>query len=84
MTSRIRQRQLVTETAKIMRAVERGERFIVTRRGMPVAELTPIGRPTFVPMADVLEAFRGAPHIDFKQFRRDSDRFVDQDPTPKR
>lgn len=75
-------RELRNESGKIMRAVDRGESFIVTRNGVPVAELTPIRR-RFVPTEQVIAAFRGSPRIDFKKFREDIDRLVDQDPTPR-
>ncbi|TMC25640.1 MAG: type II toxin-antitoxin system Phd/YefM family antitoxin [Chloroflexi bacterium] len=82
-TRNITQRELRNDSGKIMRALDRGERFIVTRNGVPVAELNPIRRRVFVPKDELLEIFRGAPHIDFKQFRKDIDALVDQDPTPR-
>ena len=82
-TRNITQRELRNDSGKIMRALDRGERFIVTRNGVPVAELNPIRRRVFVPKEELLEIFRGAPHIDFKQFRKDIDALVDQDPTPR-
>lgn len=38
----ISQRELRNDNADIMRAIERGESYTVTRRGVPVARLTPI------------------------------------------
>lgn len=38
----ISQRELRNDNATIMRAVESGESFVVTRRGVPVARLTPV------------------------------------------
>lgn len=38
----ITQRELRNDNAEIMRAVERGEAFTVTRRGVPVARVVPI------------------------------------------
>lgn len=66
-----------------MRALDRGESFVVTRNGIPVGELTPIRRRRFVPAEEVVAAFRNAPPIDYAQFRRDLDRLVDPDPTPR-
>jgi prevent-host-death family protein len=40
--STISQRELRNDNAAIMRAVESGERFTVTRRGVPIARLVPI------------------------------------------
>lgn len=38
----ISQRELRNDNAEIIRAVEAGESFTVTRRGVPVARLTPV------------------------------------------
>ena len=65
-----------------MRALDRGEAFIVTRHGVPVGELIPFRRP-FVTAEAAIAAFRGAPPIDRHRFRRDLDSVVDQDPTPR-
>lgn len=37
----ISQRELRNDNARVMRAVEDGESFLVTRRGVPVARLVP-------------------------------------------
>lgn len=66
-----------------MRALDRGESFLVTRNGVPVGELTPIRRRRFVPAEEAIAAFRGAPSIDYARFRRDLDQFVDQDIIPR-
>jgi prevent-host-death family protein len=39
----ISQRELRNDNAEIMREVELGETFIVTRRGVPVAQIVPYG-----------------------------------------
>ncbi len=83
MARRISQRELRNESGKIMRELDRGRSFVVTRNGVPVGELRPLARPHFVPTERLVAAFRGAPSIDLKGFRRDVDRFVDQDPTPR-
>lgn len=82
MAREISQRELRNESGKIMRALDRGESFVVTRNGVPVGELRPLRRPHFVPTEVLIAAFKGAPRVDFKRFREDLDRFVDQDPTP--
>lgn len=79
----ITQRELRNESGKVMRALDRGESFIVTRNGVPVGELRPIGKRHFVSTEVAIAAFRGSPRIDFERFREDIDRFVDQDPTPR-
>lgn len=38
----ISQRELRNDNAEVVRAVERGESFVVTRRGVPVARLVPV------------------------------------------
>ncbi|MFZ5872623.1 MAG: type II toxin-antitoxin system Phd/YefM family antitoxin [Actinomycetota bacterium] len=48
MTS-ISQRELRNDNAEIMRNVERGESYIVTRRGVPVARLSPITQESELP-----------------------------------
>lgn len=47
----ISQRELRNDTAEIMRSVEDGETFTVTRRGVPVARLTPITQSEDLPLA---------------------------------
>ena len=78
------QRELRNRSGEIMRALDRGESFIVTRRGVPVGELKPIARRRqFVNTAALMESWRKLPPIDYEQFRADVDAFVDQDPTPR-
>jgi prevent-host-death family protein len=79
----ITQRQLRNESGEIMRELDRGESFVVTRNGVPVGDLTPVRRRRFVPAAVAIKAFAGLPPIDFAEFRADIDRWVDQDPTPR-
>jgi len=60
-----------------MRRVERGERFTVTRNGIPVAELiphdptAPIRRPQFVPVAEIAAGLSGLPDWDAEKFRHE-------------
>lgn len=83
MAARITQRELRNNSGEIMRALDEGESFIVTRNGTPVGELTPLRRRQFVPIELVRQAFAGAPPIDADRFRADLDAFADQDPTPR-
>ena len=78
----ITQRQLRNESGEIMRDLDRGESFVVTRNGTPVGELVPIRRRRFVPAEVAIAAFSGVGHIDHERFRADVDRHVDQDATP--
>lgn len=63
-----------------MRALDKGETFVVTRNGVPVGELVPVRQRRFVTAADAVALFRGAPAIDGERFRRDLDASVDQTP----
>jgi prevent-host-death family protein len=83
MSRRISQRELRNDSGRIMRAVDRGGSFTVTRNGVPVAELTPVRPRTFVATETVLAIFKGAPPIDAARFRKDLDAAVDQEPTPR-
>lgn len=65
-----------------MRELTAGVSFLITRDGIPIGELTPLKRRTFVPREEVLAAFARVPQIDAKRFRADLDEVVDQDPTP--
>ncbi len=80
---KITQRELRNQSGELMRALDRGESFVVTRRGVPVGELTPSKRRRFVPAAEALAQLRGAPSIDFARFRLDVDAIVDQDAEPR-
>jgi prevent-host-death family protein len=83
MSAEITQRELRNESGEIMRRLDDGESFVVTRNGVPVGELTPIRRRRFVNSDVVAALFRGAPSVDAEQFRADVDRFVDQDIAPR-
>jgi prevent-host-death family protein len=74
MSRRITQRELRNESARVLRALDRGESFIVTRNGVPVGELVPLRKRFFVPAETVLAAFAGAPRVSFARFGRMSTR----------
>ncbi|GAA4704198.1 type II toxin-antitoxin system Phd/YefM family antitoxin [Phytohabitans rumicis] len=76
----ISQRELRNDSGAIMRGVERGESFTITRNGTPIGRLIPLRRRTFVPREEVLAAFSTAPIVDPEAFRRDIDAIADQDP----
>jgi antitoxin (DNA-binding transcriptional repressor) of toxin-antitoxin stability system len=82
MARTITQRELRNSSGDIMRALDRGEAFIVTRNGVPVGELRPLPRQ-FVSATAVAAAFAGAAPIDRERFRRDLDALVDQDASPR-
>jgi prevent-host-death family protein len=79
----ISQRQLRNDNAEIIRALDGGDSFVITRNGVPVGRLTPMTRRTFVPAAELQAAFAHLPPIDAKRFRSDIDAHVDQDPRPR-
>jgi prevent-host-death family protein len=83
MTRRISQRELRNESGEIMRALDRGESFVVTRNGTPVGDLTPLRPRQYVSADAAAAAFRGAPPIDPSRFRSDVDAVLDEDPTPR-
>ena len=80
----ISQRELRNRSGEIMRGLEQGESFVVTRSGAPVGELIPLRRRRNARLATILEIFRGAPHVDYKRLRRDLDAIADPDPRPRR
>jgi prevent-host-death family protein len=77
----IPQRELRNENAKVIEAVAAGESFVVTRNGVPVAELRPVrtARRSFVPKAELMALAVAGPHIDLEEFRADLDGAVDQE-----
>jgi prevent-host-death family protein len=82
MTRIISQRELRNDSGEILRALDRGEDFVVTRNGVPVGELRP-ARRRFVSRNLLLEAFRHAPPINEAPFRDDVDAVLDQDVEPR-
>ncbi|GAB3811808.1 type II toxin-antitoxin system Phd/YefM family antitoxin [Micromonospora zhanjiangensis] len=76
----ITQRELRNESGEIMRSVERGESFTITRNGTPIGRLIPLRRRTFVPRAEAMAAFATAPVLDPDKLRSDLDTAIDQDP----
>ena len=79
----ITQRELRNQSGEIMRALDKGETFVVTRNGVPVGELIPLRQRMFVQAEAAIAAFSGAPRMEFQRFRRDVDTLIDQDPAPR-
>jgi prevent-host-death family protein len=77
------QRELRNESGEIMRQLDEGQTFVVTRNGVPVGELTPLRRRRFVTAEAAVALFRGAPKVDYDRFRADLDEVVSQDPEPR-
>ncbi|MET0909666.1 MAG: hypothetical protein ABWZ99_09365 [Ilumatobacteraceae bacterium] len=83
MSRPITQRELRNDSGEIMRRLDAGESFVVTRRGVAVGELIPVRRRTFASRDRVLEVFAHAATVDHRNLIRDLDELVDQDPTPR-
>ncbi|MEZ5382227.1 MAG: hypothetical protein R2754_10625 [Microthrixaceae bacterium] len=83
MEQTITQRELRNGSGEIMRRLDQGESFIVTRSGVPVGELTPLRRLRFATAESVTEIFRTAPPVDGRKFRQDLDAVACQDVTPR-
>lgn len=79
----ITQRELRNDSGKIMRELDGGETFVVTRNGVPVGELTPLRRHRFVAVETAIALFRAAPAVDHERFRADLDDLAAQDATPR-
>jgi antitoxin (DNA-binding transcriptional repressor) of toxin-antitoxin stability system len=79
----ITQTELRSQTRRIMRALDRGESFVVTRNGVPVGELTPLRQRKFVAADAAVAVFAAAPAIELARFRADLDELLDQDPAPR-
>jgi prevent-host-death family protein len=75
-TRTITQRELRNDSGAILREVQGGETIIVSRNGVPVAELRPISPRRFVSRPVIEEAARRAPRIDARRFRNDLDAIV--------
>ena len=79
----ITQRELRNDSGEIMRRLDAGETFIVTRNGVPVGELTPLRRHRFVAAEAAVALFGAAPPVDYRTLRADLDAVADQSITPR-
>jgi prevent-host-death family protein len=82
-TTEITQRELRNNSGEIMRQLDQGQSFVVTRNGVPVGELAPLRRHRFISAHEAVAAFQGAPRIDFDRFRADLDSAASQEVTPR-
>ena len=83
MAQSITQRELRNDSGEIMRRLDQGESFIVTRNGVPVGELAPLRRHRFVSADAAVAMFRNAPGIDATRFCADLDAVASQDSEPR-
>ncbi|MFL6155485.1 MAG: type II toxin-antitoxin system Phd/YefM family antitoxin [Marmoricola sp.] len=79
----ITQRELRNDSGAIMRGLDEGESFLVTRNGVAVGELVPLRRARFVRTDLLMDLMFGAPRIEYERFRADVDAYADQDATPR-
>ncbi|TAM90611.1 MAG: type II toxin-antitoxin system prevent-host-death family antitoxin [Jatrophihabitans sp.] len=93
MATRIAQRELRNNNADILNRVQAGERFVVTRNGIAVADVVPHtdrNAPPMFPRTRDLTARRrtvGRPVLDRDLWLRDirrADEAIDDDPTDSR
>ena len=77
MATPLSQRELRNDSGAIMRRVQQGERFTVTRNGVPVADLVPHSDfeadrpPRFVPVAQIAAGTSELPSWDTARFARE-------------
>jgi prevent-host-death family protein len=69
-------RDLRNHGGEVIDRVLSGETVVVTRSGVPVAELVPL-RPQGLDAASLLARWRSVPPIDIAAFRSDIDRVLD-------
>lgn len=79
----ITQRELRNQSGEIMRALDEGDEFVVTRNGVPVGELLPLREQRFVSTEKLRDAFRNAAPVDLERLRADLDAVASQDPWPR-
>jgi prevent-host-death family protein len=82
-STEITQRELRNSSGEIMRRLDQGESFVVTRNGVPVGELAPLRRRKFVSATVALAAFRGAPRVELDRLRADLDAAASQEIAPR-
>lgn len=70
----IGQRELRNDNAEIMRRVEAGESFVVTRNNKPVAQLSPYrtdAQPRLPQLGEVQQTFSRLPSVDADRWEAD-------------
>lgn len=82
-TETISQRELRNDSGRIMRQLDAGRSFVVTRHAVPVGELRPLRRHRLIDRAVVTAIFRAAPAIDRQRFVEDLDAATDQGIDPR-
>jgi antitoxin (DNA-binding transcriptional repressor) of toxin-antitoxin stability system len=83
MSTEVTQRELRNNSGEIMRGLDEGRTFVVTRNGVPVGELAPLRRHRFVSAEAAVAIFAGAPGVELQRLRNDLDRVADQRLEPR-
>ena len=78
MSETINQRELRNASAKVLRDVQAGQTFVITRNGEPVAELRPLQPRRFVSREALSQAAVRMNRIDAHRFRADIATVVNQ------
>ncbi len=80
MPLQITQRELRNDAPKIMRAVEEGESFVLTRNGTPIADIVPHKqKPVFIPFGEFHALLDDLPREDPDMFFAEIDLVLDTD-----
>jgi prevent-host-death family protein len=74
----VTQRELRNDSGAVLREVQAGQTVIISRNGVPIAELRPIPPRRYVPRAAIADAARRAPRVDAGRLRADLDAVIDQ------
>ncbi|MGY6657052.1 type II toxin-antitoxin system Phd/YefM family antitoxin [Amycolatopsis sp. TRM77291] len=75
MIRRITQRELRNDMPEIVRALEAGHGFVLTRNGTPIADIVPHDqKPAFVPLGRLVELLGDLPPEDPDRFFAEIDR----------
>jgi prevent-host-death family protein len=69
-------RELRNSGGDVLRRVERGERIVITRDGIPVAELRPLPRTSAGP-TELIRRRKNLPQLNPDTLRRDIDGLID-------
>ena len=83
MTESISQRELRNDSGRIMRGLDEGRSYVVSRNGEPVGELRPLRRGRLVDAGLVAAAFDNAAPVDAGRMREDVDAVLDQTFEPR-
>ncbi len=78
MRKAINQRELGNDSGTVLRDVQAGQTIVVTRNGVPVAELRPIAPRRFAARDALAAAARMIPAVDARRLRADLDAVVKQ------